>query len=152
MSVGSHTEEDEVEYGEAGGVFGGEGFYEDGFVVVCEFFDVVEEIGVDSVDVLGRERNFREEFPFAVGVVGVFVVEGDDSFIGEVDLPVYSSEHQDNRGCIRGKNSPLVPLDIGASDEAAQQLGHRSAADSKRKFPLLLNRLCLQTSNKSCDS
>lgn len=88
VSVGSHSEEDDIEDGEAGGVLLGELVDELFLIGVGELFDVGGEGVIDGVDVLGGDGDFAEELGDAETVVGVFVVEGDDSFVCVVYLPV----------------------------------------------------------------
>lgn len=57
-------------------------------VRIGEAFKVFEEGGVDDVNVFGRYVDFGEEDVHAEFVVGVFVVEGHDSFIGVENFPV----------------------------------------------------------------
>lgn len=87
MAVGAHTEEDHVEDGESSRVFGGEGFDELGFIFVGELFDVIQEGGVNFVDIFRRNLGLGEEFVINELVVGVFVVKGDSALVGEVDVP-----------------------------------------------------------------
>lgn len=88
VTVGADAEEDEVEDGEARRVFVGEFADEFLFVGVGEFFGVLKEGGVDGVDVVGGKGNVGEEVGLAEGVVGVRVVERDETFVGVEDLPV----------------------------------------------------------------
>lgn len=88
MSIWTDTEEDEIEYGETGGVFLCEFTDELFFVGVGQFFEVVEEGCIDCVDVFGWDRGVAEEFLRCKTVIGVFVVERDAALVGVEDLPV----------------------------------------------------------------
>ena len=56
-------------------------------VRVGEFFKIVEEGGINVMNIFGWDGDFGEEDIIAEFVVGVFVVERHSSFIGVVDLP-----------------------------------------------------------------
>jgi len=58
VAIGAHTKENEVKYGETSGVLLCKLVYEFLLIRVGEFFEVVEECGIDGVDVLGGDGDF----------------------------------------------------------------------------------------------
>ena len=88
MAIWPDADQDEVEHWETGGVLRGELKDQLAFVRVNEFLNVVEEGGIDVMDVFGRDIDFGEEDIHDEFVVGVFVVERHNSLIGIVNLPV----------------------------------------------------------------
>lgn len=88
VTVGTHAEEDEIKDGVPGGIPLGKRLDELTLVLVGELFWVVEKRGVDGVD-LGRcDGGVGEEELIDRGVVGVLVVEGNESLVAEEDFPV----------------------------------------------------------------
>ena len=81
------TKQDKVEDWESCRVLGCELEDQLSLVRVGEFFKIVEEGGVDVVNVFGWDNDFGEEGIHAVFVVGVFMVERDSSLIDVVDVP-----------------------------------------------------------------
>jgi hypothetical protein len=91
MPVRAHAKQDEVEAREGDGVLAGELRHELLLVLVRDLFQVVELRGVDGVDLLARDagsRDLGEQALVDNSVVGVLVIERDDAFVGEEDLPV----------------------------------------------------------------
>lgn len=87
VSIRTHTEEDEVEDGESGGVLLSEEGDQLFFVFVGELVQVVEEGFVDRVDLRTRDRDMFEEGFVTCSEVAVLVIEFNYSFIAEEDLP-----------------------------------------------------------------
>jgi len=61
---------------------------------LCNFVRVIEEVGIDGVDVLPRYRDLGEEDVVVELEVAVFVIEGDEPLVGKEDLPVYTSRNR----------------------------------------------------------
>ena len=87
MPVRPKAKQDEVEDGKPCGLLHRELLDQLSLVSVGEFVNVVEEGGVDVVNVFGRDVDFGEENLLAECVVGVFVVERDSSLIGVENMP-----------------------------------------------------------------
>lgn len=88
MSVWTDTQEDEIKYGETSRIFLCEFTDELFFVGVGKLFEVVEEGGVDCVDVFGWDCGVAEEFFRCKTVIGVLMVERDAALVGIEDLPI----------------------------------------------------------------
>lgn len=69
VAVRTDSEKDEVKDGEASRVLLGELANELLFVSICKFFEIVEKIGVDGVDVLRGDGDMVEQLGFAETVV-----------------------------------------------------------------------------------
>lgn len=87
VAVGTGSEEDEVEDGEASGVLLRKLADKLLFVRVRELLEVVGKRGVDRVDVVCRDRDLGEELIRAEPVVGIGVVERDYTLVGVEHLP-----------------------------------------------------------------
>jgi len=88
MSIGSASEEEEVEDGQTNRVAAGEASNEGLLVLVGKLLNVVQVLGVDGVDgrllVLG---DLVQELLFQKSIIGVFVVERHGTLVGEKDFP-----------------------------------------------------------------
>lgn len=87
MAVGAHAEQDEVEDGEARGVFIRELADELLLVRVRKLVEVVEQARVNRVDVLRWDGHLGEELVRAELVIRVWVVEWHDAFVRVEDMP-----------------------------------------------------------------
>ena len=87
MTVGSHPEEQQIEYGDFDCGFVGEDLDEFLLVCICEFLGIRDEGFIDVVDLFGGERDFGEEVVVAGLVIRVFAVERDGSLIRKEDFP-----------------------------------------------------------------
>lgn len=87
VSVGAHAEQDEVEDGEARGVFIRELANELLLIRVRKLVEVVEQGRVDRVDVLRWDGHLGEELVRAEFVIGVRVVEWHGAFVRVEDMP-----------------------------------------------------------------
>ncbi len=88
VAVGADAEEDEVKDGETRRLLLRELPDELFLVRVCELLEVVEQVGVDGVDVLARDGHLRVERARGEVVVRVGVVERNDALVGVEDVPV----------------------------------------------------------------
>jgi hypothetical protein len=55
------------------------------FIIIGDFLGIVEKGGVYRVNVLGSNWDFGEEVLLDGGIVGLFVVEGDEAFVRKKD-------------------------------------------------------------------
>lgn len=92
MSIWTHAQQDEVKDGESSGVFLSELGNERGFVIVGQFFEVVEQGGVDGMDVGTWDSDMCEEFFEAEFMIRVWMIVGYDAFVCIVDFPVFSTQ------------------------------------------------------------
>lgn len=92
VTVGPDAEEDEVEDRETSRVFLSELADELFLVSVGKFFEVVEKGSVDGVNVFGWDGGVAVELFLSKAVVGVFVIEGNATFVGIEDLPAVGME------------------------------------------------------------
>lgn len=121
VSVGTYTEEDEIEDGETRSVLLSELVDEFFLVRIGELFDIVGKGIIDRVDVLRRDGDFAEEFGDAEAMVGVFVVERDNALICIVDLPIRTN----TQGEIEGESGSMVnTLHAIGSREVTDHLSH----------------------------
>ena len=99
VAVGADAEEDEVKDGEARRVPLGELLDELLLVRVRELLEVVQLRLVDRVDVVARDGHFGEERVEREFVVGIFMVEGHDAFVGVEDVPMWGRVDR-KEGCM----------------------------------------------------
>ena len=118
VSVGSTSQEEKVEDGQADRIATGEASNKGLLILVGKFLDVVQVLGVDGVDgrllILG---DLVQELLLQESIVGIFVVEGHGTLVGEENFP--ASEIDDIVGTGRGGQKGL-----------SECLGQRTTRDS----------------------
>ena len=91
MSVGPHTQKDEIEDGESCRIFANEMLNELVLVLLCELLEIngclFEEAIGDRMDVFFRDRNFGIKLSFGEVVVRIGVIGWDNAFIDIKNVP-----------------------------------------------------------------
>lgn len=87
MSIGTHAEHYDIEYGEAGGVLGGKGLDQLRLVFVRKLVEVSKELGIDTVNISFRNSDFGQELVIYELVVGFWIIKWDGTLVREVDMP-----------------------------------------------------------------
>lgn len=123
VSVGSTAEEDEIEEGQFDGVALGEDGNESLLVLIGAFLRIVETLLVNGED-FGPAQclgDVVEEIFLHESVVGVFVVERDDAFVGVENFPL-------------GKVGSVFGSAIGRREEGfGESFGERTSGDGYAK-------------------
>jgi hypothetical protein len=118
MSIGSASEEKEVEDGQTNRVATGEARNKCLLVLVGKFLSVVEVLSVDGVD--GRlliVGDLVQKLLLQKSIVGVFVVERHGTLVGEKDFPVCEIDD-------------IVGAGRGGQEGLGERLGQRTTRDS----------------------
>jgi len=87
VSIGSHSEKDQIEDGEASRLLLREFVDELLFVSIGELLQVVEMRRIDGMNVMCRDRDFGKQMGGARQVVGIGVIKGYYTLIDIEDLP-----------------------------------------------------------------
>lgn len=99
--------------------------------------------GHDRMDLPRGDGHFCEEGGFVSGERAVGVVEGNEAFVAEEDLPGTASNWPSSTKS-EEEDAPLVPYDPVVVDKSlSEDLGHRSPGESDAESPATLDRLVL---------
>lgn len=145
VTVRPHSEENEIEDRESGGVFLCKLANKLLLVSVRELFQIIQQTRIKSVNVF-RRNGFGKQMFLASSMIGIVMIKGYCTLVGVEDLPRdggYTTKVEKQSEAV-----PFVPFYGVVIFETAEKFWKRTAREGYGEFTLLVKRILLCFDNE----